>query len=190
MSEKGISFRRIHGRIVPINMSHEDKVKVGGAVGAGVAAGALFGSRKATTAIKSAQALVAAKKSTIVSKFLTKHVGAIAGVEDLAKAAKFKVRSSQYALKSAKAATHGKLISGGLFAYAANKVLNKTKLKNDEPTKLAIETGSAIAGAKVVEVAAHARLFGIKSAVKTLGKEAKVIAKVAAKFAIKSKLRI
>lgn len=185
-----VTFRRIHGRIVPIKMSTQDKAKAGGAIGAGAVIGASYGARAASTSMKAQSAAKAAAKHKKTAKFLAHHVGVNAAKEDLIKVAKFKTRAMNYKVKSRSARNTGRFLSGALFTYGANKVLDRTRLKDNETAKDAVSVGAGIAGAGTVEIAAHARKFGIKSALKTAGAEAKIIAKTVAKFAIRKKLRI
>ena len=156
-------FRRIHGRIVPINQESKPKAIAKG-VG-GIAAGiGVAGAAGHVAARMTEHAIVQDKISKFARKVADKVAPKVGEQLDLFKvhnigAAKNFYESAHYhqvraqtTLKAIKYLRRGGEVAGGaLIAAGTNKILNQTRYKDRPGARAAISTGAGVAAAFAVE---------------------------------------
>lgn len=206
-----VIFRRIRGRIVPVGMSTEDKLKTVGAAALGVGVAAHSGREAGKLAVKATKFRSKAGKVAAVAKALNQgpkslfgtahdsplrkfetanfpHLKEISGkvLQKTKQAAKFRATASTFAHNSTAIKASGRLGSAALLGYAANKALGHTKLKDHEAAKEGIAIATAAGAAAVIETVATGHAKGAQAAFKYVAKEAIKVGK----FAVRHKLRL
>ena len=141
-----ITFRRIHGRIVPIRVSKKNKDLAAGAglaVG-GVGAAAAAGKIAASLVHKGAGYENVSRAFDKASEFAFED-GRLWRAQRSGKLAIKFGRLSEQHHKAARAVRNaGFVISSALIGAGINSVLKHTRLNDDEKTRAAIATGSAV----------------------------------------------
>lgn len=165
-----VAFRRINGHIVPIKMSTKEKVVTGAAASGGIGVAVSAGLRAGSLDLKTQKAAKAAIKFKTSSLFLTKHVGESAGHAASIKAAAQASKASKFAIRAGHTRQIGQLGSTALLGYAANRVLDKTSLKDDPTTRDAISLAVGAGATGIIHSAVNTKKFGIKSGFKTATK--------------------
>ena len=146
-----IQFRRIHGRIVTINVEQvKDTAKGTTLAVAGVAVGGLSGGiagNLSKKGLRQAKASFNAEKASYTYQQtgtqLDMFKKSTSYAQGRMKASEtFAVKAAKYGSYSKAVSKVGTVVSASLIAGGVHKVLGHTKLKDDEKTKAAISIGA------------------------------------------------